>query len=156
VRAVDVWFGLGWESTSAGRMQKTLEVVLRFLDDPKARDRALRKEKGEPLYLALWTLGFEDAMAAVQPAAALLADKDVERRFPAVYFLTQLGLPAARRELVRCLEDDDLRIADRALDAMDAGDNLDLFDRLVKLYERFPERPKELPALVWPWATSTV
>src|SRR5262249_32802431 len=90
VRAVDVWFGLRWDSVSPGVIKKALEMVVTFLDDPASRSEALKKDKGEPLYLALWTLGFEDALAAVPHAAALLKDPAVERRFLAVHFLGQL------------------------------------------------------------------
>ena len=40
VRAVDVWFGLGWDAVSTGVIKGTLERVLRFLEDPGAREEA--------------------------------------------------------------------------------------------------------------------
>ncbi len=155
VRAVDVWFGLAWGSVSAGVVKKALEQALRFLEEPQARADALARATGETLYLALWATAFEDAPAAVKPAAPLLADPNVERRFIAVHFLDHLGLAAARKEVARCLEDDDLRIALRALESLEDRDEKgELFDSLVKLFERMPEKPADLPALVWPWATT--
>src|SRR5262249_3366030 len=54
--------------------------------------------------------------------------------------------------------DDDLRIALRALEATQREDEEpagpDLFDPIAKLLERLPARRQELPALVWPWATT--
>jgi hypothetical protein len=154
VRAVDVWFGLRWDSVSAGVVKNALETVRRFLEDPAARAAAVKKEEGETLYFALWALGFEDAAAAVGPAAALLGDPVVERRFIALHFLSQLELPAAREAAVRCLEDADLRIAVRALDLLPAG--ADLWDRLVALRERLPAKRDDAEELVWPWETTVL
>src|SRR5205823_8926156 len=103
-----------------------------------------------------WTLGFEDAQAAVGPAAGLLADPDVGRRFVAVHFLSQLGLPAARRELAHALDDEDPRVAVQALYGCTASDEEDqalpdLFEPLERLFHRLPAKAQELPALVWPW-----
>lgn len=157
VRAIDVWLGLQWDAPSAGVVKKTVEAMLRFLGDPAARAEALAKETGEPLYLALWALGFEDAAAAVGPAAALLKDKSVERRYVAVKFLEDLDLPAARLALVEAIDDADPRIAVKALEVVHGGrdekDVPDLWDKIVALRERLPEKKTEGEALVWPWAT---
>src|SRR5262249_1534328 len=101
VRAVDVWFGLAWDAVSARVVEQALQRVLQYLDDPAARGSALKKEEGEPLYLALWTLGYQDAATAVKPAAELLADPKVERRFVAVQFLAHLQLPAGNEVLIK-------------------------------------------------------
>jgi hypothetical protein len=159
VRAADVWFGLQWDAVSTRVVHQTLERVLGFLEDPAAREEAIQKECGETLYLALWTAGYEDAGAAVRLAQPLLADRDVERRFVGVRFLHHLQLPAARDILAGCLDDEDLRIALQALEAWTGGEEMagegpDLFEPLRRLLPRLPAKPGELPALVWPWATT--
>jgi hypothetical protein len=155
VRAVNVWFGLGWDSVSTRVVKQTIEQTLRFLEDPEARGEALASDDGEALYLALWTLGFEDAAAAVPEAARLLADKKAERRFVAVHFLTQVDLPAAHARLPECLADEHVGIALHALQACPRDDKLDLFGPLEGLLARMPERPTELKPLVWPWTGKT-
>jgi HEAT repeat protein len=157
IRAVDVWFGLGWDAVSVGVVKKTLETVLHFLEDRQARQEALANADPETLYFALWTLGFEDAGTAVKPAARLLADANVERRFVAAHFLGQLQLPAARAELVRCLDDEDVRIAMIAVQNLPQEDGPgDLFKRLERLLQRMPAKPSQQPALVWPWMITHV
>ena len=157
IRAVDVWFGLGWDAVSVGVVKKTLETVLHFLEDPQARQDALANADPETLYFALWTLGFEDAGAAVKPAARLLTDASVERRFVAAYFLGQLNLPAARLELVRCLDDEDVRLAMISVQNLPKeGGPGDLFERLERLLQRMPAKPSQQPALVWPWMITRV
>jgi hypothetical protein len=157
VRAADVWFELLWDSATPGGIKRTIEQVLRFLEDPAARDEAIVREPAETLYIALWSLGFEDVQAAIPRAAALLKDPVVERRFVAVHFLDQVGLPAARRELLGCLDDPDLRVALRAYaSCRNEEGGPDLWDAAIKLLERTPAKPWELPPLVWPWATTDV
>ncbi len=157
VRAADVWFELRWDSATPAAIKKTIAQALRFLEDPAACDEALAKETGEPLYLALWSLAFDDVAQAIPRAAALLEDANVERRFVAVHFLGQTGLPAARRQLFACLDDPDLRIALRAYADCphDDSDGPDLWAVVVGLLQRLPAKKQELPALVWPWATTT-
>lgn len=153
VRAVDVWFGLQWDALTPAKIKETLETVRRFLEDRDARNEALRNATGETLFLALWTLAFEDANAAVKPAATLLKDPNVERRYLAVHFLSMLDLEAARKELPVCLGDEDLRVALHALEHCPEG--LDLFEPLKQLLERMPAKRTDLPPLVWPWAQET-
>jgi HEAT repeat protein len=151
VRAVDVWFGLGWDALSTGVVQKTLETVARFLEDSQARSEAISKGDPQSVYFALWTLGFEDAMTAVKPASDLLRDADTERRFVAAHFLGQLDLPSARAALVDVVEDENLSLATRAFAACSQDASLDLFERAERLLERLPEKAILTPALVWPW-----
>jgi hypothetical protein len=173
VRAVDVWFGLGWDSLTPRAVKEAVEKACRFLDDPQARAEALANDSGEGLYLALWSVAFEDAEKAIAPAAGLLSDPQVERRFVGAHFLGQLGLPGAQRELAHALADEDLRVALTALEGCERdrygdefedeeggkgakqADEIDLFDHLVGLIGRMPARPTELEALVWPWMTRT-
>jgi HEAT repeat protein len=162
VRAMNVWFGYQWDSVSVKVVNRVLEQVLKFLEDSDARDKALGDDDAETVYHALWTLGFEDAVAAVKPAAKLLKDKNVERRFVAAHFLGQLDLPAARRELLGALADDDLRVVLRALedcrktsydedDDEDDKEKSDLFERIERLLPRLPEKRTALEPIVWPW-----
>jgi hypothetical protein len=154
VRAIDVWFGLRWDALTPAVLKKTVELTLRFLEDRQAREQALEKETGDPLYLALWATAFEDAETAIEPARRLLKDKSVERRYVAVHFLAQLGLAAGKAVLVDALDDEDLRIAVTALENGPEGEGApDLWDRIVALLNRMPAKKQEGEALVWPWAT---
>jgi Family of unknown function (DUF5724)/Domain of unknown function (DUF4132) len=151
IRAIDVWFGLQWTALTPAKLRETLQQVLRFLEDPSARTEALQSRSDETLYLALWAIAFEDAPAAIKPAAELCKDPMVERRFVAAHFLGQLELPEARSALVACLGDQDLRVALRALEALPGTDADDLFEPLQRLYDRLPAKQTALEPLVWPW-----
>jgi Family of unknown function (DUF5724)/Domain of unknown function (DUF4132) len=164
VRAVDVWFGFMWDSVSTGVVNQAIEQVLQFLDDPAARQKAIQKGDGDDLYLALWSIAFEDAERAVAAAAPLLNEKNIKRRFIAAHLLAQLRLPPAHEKLVQALGDEDLRVAWVALGATRGEDYegdedeeptapkcKDTFERLEKLLERIPGKGLPLKSIVWPW-----
>lgn len=160
VRAADVWFGLGWESGDARVVNETLQQALRFLDDPAAREQALVGDDAQALYLALWSIAFDDAVAAVKPAAALLSDPNVERRFVGAHVLGYLGLNKSQEALLAALEDDDLRVVVRALMGLQryadrSLANTDLFERIERALPRFPRQKRELSPIVWPWLKLT-
>jgi hypothetical protein len=166
VGSLSVWFGYHWDAVSGRVVNGVLERVVRYLDDPKERAAALKSADGETVYLALWALGFEDVMTALAPAARLLTDKHVERRFVAVHFLAQLQLPAARAKLLPALDDADLRVALCALEGCQgdgsegpSGGNgkaaSDLFERLERLLGRMPKEKSYLEPIVWPWHVFT-
>ncbi len=166
IRAADVWFGFLWDAVSASAVNAAIEQVLRFLEDEDARTDALANGEGEKAYLALWTMAFQDAEAAIPVAADLLSDPAVERRFAGAHLLAQLGLEQAQRALLPALSDGDMRIVVRALQGLGAGtyahysggshlNATDLFERLEGLVGRFPDKPKELQAIIWPWLALT-
>lgn len=178
VHALDVWFGFHWDSVSVKVVNQVLERVVTYLENPEARQQALNNTDAETVYLALWATAFEDARSAVDVAARLLRDAHVERRFVAAHLLGQLDLPEARDALRQALDDDDLRIALRALencreetggDESSPGAGLgnnhpgrgrreeaeeeedDLFERLERLLARMPAKKTPLEPIVWPW-----
>jgi hypothetical protein len=166
VRALNVWFGFQWDSVSVRVVNRVLERVLRFLEGPDARAEALQDPDAETVYLALWAMAFEDAPAAVKPAAALLSDPDVERRFAAAHLLAQLQIPAARAKLLPALDDADLRVALCALEGCERDEDMDdapgraragtaLFEPLERLLERVPEKRTYLEPIIWPWHVFT-
>jgi HEAT repeat protein len=155
IRAADVWFGLGWTAAGAHAVKETIQQALYFLQDSAAREQALQADDHQALYLALWALAFEDVTAAVEPAARLLNDPCVERRFVATHLLGYIGLDSSRSALLSALEDDDLRVTVRALNALSCPDEslarTDLFERTERVLERLPRRKRELEPIAWPW-----
>jgi hypothetical protein len=149
VRAIDVWFGLQWLALTPAVLRKTLEQVVRFFEEEAALDEALRNATGETFFLALWCVAFRDAHSAIPHAVSARTDPDVERRFVAAHFLTQLQLKAAGAELPAFLDDADLRVALRALWGCPATP--EQFDAFTRLLGRMPAKDQQLEPLVWPW-----
>ncbi|PWU20002.1 MAG: hypothetical protein C5B50_04960 [Verrucomicrobia bacterium] len=157
VRALDVWLGYMWDSVSTGVANAVIEKLLLYLEDANARSAALKGKDAEQAYLALWTIAFDNALAAVEPAGALLKHPKAEFRFVAARLLGQMDLPSAQAKLHSILEDQDLHMPYCALVAHQYGDldeallKSDFFERLEKLIKRFPEKATKLKELVWPW-----
>jgi hypothetical protein len=162
VRAVDVWLGYMWDSAVGVRgINDTLSKLRTYLDDPDLAKEAIGDSAldAESVYLALWSIAFCDAFEAIPYASELLRDKKVERRFVGAHLLAQLGMAASHQELLTALEDEDLRVATRALNAVQGGskklEDTDLFERLERIYPRFPQKARQLEPLVWPWMSLT-
>lgn len=162
VRAVNVWFGLQWDAVSTKVVNATLEKVLSYLDDARARQQAIDGANAEQAFLGLWATAFDDARRAVPLAAGLLKDKRVEKRFVAAHALKLIGLDEAKAAAVAALDDPDLRVVARVVDCFAGwGDNQvpdvlrkdggDLFERLETLIARTPAKPAPVKAIVWPW-----
>ena len=159
VRAVNVWFGMNWDSASVKVVNAAIDRVLGFLDDPSSRDKALTGRDQEAIFLALWSVAFSDALAAIPLAAELLKDKKTEIRFVATLHLGQLALPQTTAALISALDDEDLRVADCACRAWPQPRSIPpsgkrttgLFAHLERLFQRFPRKPVELKPLDCPW-----
>ncbi len=157
VRAFDVWFGFQWDGSSRMKVNDVLQTVLGFLDDPATRAAALEQDDAEVAYLALWAMAFNDVETVVEPAARMLEDASVEKRFIATHLLVQSWWKPARLPLVASLGDVDLRVAVRALHAFQQNmthtvDTESLFSALEALLARAgKKRSNPLGSLVWPW-----
>ncbi|MDX1970077.1 MAG: DUF5724 domain-containing protein [Planctomycetaceae bacterium] len=164
-RAVDVWFGMLWDSVSSKSVEQAVERTLTLLDDADDRRETLAGDHAGHAYLALWATAFENAYASVPLAESLLQHPSAEMRFVAFMHLKNLGLPAATKIAWRASDDPDLRIAFRVTELeteISADGELDgdapieivpdAFERLERLIARTPEKPVELEPLVWPWA----
>lgn len=169
VRAVNVWFGFLWDSVSIGTVNKVIDAVTTYLDDDAARKEALAGGDGEQVYLALWSLAFDDVDKAVAAAGPVLAKGKTEARFAAITLLRHLSCPLSQKHFLAAMDDADLHVAleafegaSRTIPAADPDDDddesewtplpvKDMFERAEKLVARLPEKPQKLKALVWPW-----
>ncbi|MBC8136182.1 MAG: hypothetical protein H8F28_09875, partial [Fibrella sp.] len=121
VRAADTWFGMNWvayEKLSVKAANAATETVETFLADPAGRDDVLRETTdGQTVYLALWSMAFDDAHAALKAAVPLLSDPLLQRRYAALHLLTELRLKEAQPAILAAFEDPDLRMAQKAFGA---------------------------------------
>lgn len=165
VRAFDVWLGQLWVSASAGVIKKMLEQIVTLLDDAAALQEAVRSKDPETVFLALWCMSIDDAIASVPVAEKLLTSKSVEIRYVAARHLANLDLDASAAALIPAIDDEDLRVALLALPQPQYQTSFveiagvksdDRFERIERLVERVPEKPLKLKPLVWPWTETTV
>lgn len=159
VRAVDVWLGLEFGAGPVRPINDLLERALRFLEDPGARGEAIASGGGEDAYLGLWATAQDDAVNAIEPAGRLLHDADPERRFAAVHLLAQLDLTTGHAALVKALDDEDLRVAARAVAVFGWHGKAIVegaFEPLERLLGRVPKKKVELEPILWPWTGGAI
>ncbi|WP_459557931.1 DUF4132 domain-containing protein [Lacunimicrobium album] len=179
VRAADVWFGMMWDSASAGVIKKDLERVLSYFEDEKARKKGL-KGTAQDLYFALWVAAFRDEQGAMKEAETFFKDKDVERRYAALLLVSQLQHGGAYQLMTRLVDDPDLRVADLAICSLlsvsggssyhpfhhredepgliaelNAFDKKGLFERVEGMLAKYPKNSKQ-QAIVFPWRVHTL
>jgi HEAT repeat protein len=160
LRAVDVWFGFDLDVLQEKQARAIVAQVLEFLTDPNQQQAGLASDDAQTVYLALWSIGFTNAMTAIESAKVLLQHHEASHRFVAVHFLRQLKLTPALLVIITAIEDPDDRVAWLALRSISAPGELvaavpDTFDRIVALLPRWTPKPKELPKLVWDWIVLT-
>jgi Family of unknown function (DUF5724)/Domain of unknown function (DUF4132) len=154
IRAIDVWFGFGLESLNEKQAKQILTQMSQYLEDATAREAALSSEDPQAVYLALCSVGFTDAIAAIPLAVELLNHPEATHRFVAVHFSIQLDITPAQLALLPAISDRNLAVATRAIQSLQYGCleiNSDVFERLEENLSRFPEKPKTLPPMVWEW-----
>jgi Family of unknown function (DUF5724)/Domain of unknown function (DUF4132) len=157
IRAVDVWFGFALEALNEKQAKQIIIQVSELLADENTRIAALASADPQTVYLALWSIGFTDAMVAIEHTKALISHPQETHRYIAVYFLQQLGLYEPRLPiLLSAITDPSLHVATVAIQAINIGTysspaTVNTFDRLQAILPNFPAKTKVLPKLVWEW-----
>jgi hypothetical protein len=161
LRAVDVWFGFELDVLQEKQARIIVTQVWAFLTDAQQQQAALGSEDPQTVYLALWSIAFNNALMAIESAQLLLQHSEASHRFVAVHLLAQLDLHPARLVILSAIADPDDRVAWLALKSIAyPSEELlvaapDTFDRLVATFDRWQPKPKELPSLVWDWLKLT-
>ena len=155
-RAVDVWFGLGWDSQDARRITSVVTRVARWSEDRTARAAAIESGIAEDVYLGLHLEAFEDAVKVLERAAPLLRHESVEVRYAAARLVSGLGHTGVTGTLYAALDDADLRVAALAVDAFARiGDSFpkhaEVFEKLEAQLERWPVKSRKAEPILWPW-----
>ena len=91
VRAVDVWFGFGWEAPQQSVIKRTLEMSQTFLSDRVAAEKAVNSKDNIERYVALWAVGVRSVQQALDLAVKAIQDPQTshEGRIVTLYFVQQ-------------------------------------------------------------------
>ena len=91
VRAVDVWFGFGWEAPQQSVIKRTLELSQTFLSDRVAAEKAVNSKDNIERYVALWAVGVRSVQQALDLAVKTIQDPQTshEGRIVTLYFVQQ-------------------------------------------------------------------
>jgi hypothetical protein len=159
-RAIDTWFGYGWDVMDAKAVSRTLVTLLSMMDDEQSRKRAIASDTGEDLFIALHSMGLSDANEALNEAVQMLRDAgSPERRYIATRFIGGLGLKKGYEHLVAMLGDPSLHCAAEACRCLPYGEPLvetDVFERIEDLLLRLKSGKMKLDPIIWPWNAISV
>ena len=91
VRAVDVWFGFGWEAPQQSVIKRTLELSQTFLSDRVAAEKAVNSKDNIERYVSLWAVGVRSVQQALDLAVKAIQDPQTshEERIVTLYFVQQ-------------------------------------------------------------------
>ena len=92
VRAVDTWFGFGWEAPQQSVVKRTLELAQTYLGDlDKAREVAVSSQDNLERYVALWSVAIYNVEEALHLAVAALNNTKTsyEACVVVLYFMRQ-------------------------------------------------------------------
>ena len=92
VRAVDVWFGFGWEAPQQAVVKRTLELAQTYLGDlDKAREVAVSSQDNLERYVALWAVAVYNVEEALHLAVTALNNTKTsyEACVVVLYFMRQ-------------------------------------------------------------------
>ena len=92
VRAVDVWFGFGWEAPQQAVVKRTLELAQTYLGDlDKAREVAVSSQDNLERYVALWAVAVYNVQEALSLATEALNNTQTsyEACVAVLYFMYQ-------------------------------------------------------------------
>jgi len=144
VRAVDVWFGFGWESEREKAIYKVLENGRHFLENPGTIAAALDNPDNLIAFTALWAKGVADVVQTFPLVAKLLENENVDKKVTGLYFLQQTGIHKEMQRLAwPWLEYDNLKVASLVLDNLaqiSEHDYPDIFQKLEILLKRVPQK----------------
>jgi Family of unknown function (DUF5724)/Domain of unknown function (DUF4132) len=161
LRAVDVWFGFNYDVLQEKAAHTVVTQALAMLTDEQQQQSALTSTDPQTASLALWTAAFQNAIKAIAMAKELLKHPEASHRFVAIHFLAQLNIRSARLAILTLIEDPDDRVAWLALKLSSCPSEgilkaaPETFERIVGLFDRWPQKPKKLLMLVWDWLELT-
>ena len=91
VRAVDVWFGFGWEAPQQSVIKRILEMAQTFLSDRAVAEKAVNSKDNVERYVALWAVGVRSVQQALDLAVKAIQDPQTshEGRIVTLYFVQQ-------------------------------------------------------------------
>ncbi|GAA4115644.1 DUF4132 domain-containing protein [Aquimarina addita] len=88
VRAVDTWFGFGWDAPKKTTIKRVLELAITFLADNSAISAALKSKDNLEVYVALCVLALTNVSRANDEAFTILYKTDLkEKKLLALFFI---------------------------------------------------------------------
>lgn len=104
VRAIDTWFGFGWEAPKTATVKRILELADLYLNDQTQIENALKSKDNLEVYVALWSKGIYHVDEANKLAFDLFFDEKTDKikRLVCMFFVSETR--RTRTEIVEFAE----------------------------------------------------
>ncbi|WP_435182222.1 DUF4132 domain-containing protein [Cellulophaga omnivescoria] len=90
VRAVDTWFGFGWEAPKKSTIKRILELSEAHILNLKNVENLLKSNDNLEVYVGLWVIGLVDVDVANKKALDIVYTSDkLDKKLLALYFVKQ-------------------------------------------------------------------
>ena len=160
VRAVDTWFGFGWEAPQQSVVRRTLELASAYLSDPAEAKKAIKSKDHLEQYVALWAIGTYSVQEALTLAIEVLNGKSVSLDTGVVllYFIkqTQKTLPQITSFAEKHFGEN-LALDYWILQNLPQGGfSKELFEKILLAAKRIPKEGKNFEGVGFRWLSFTV
>lgn len=159
VRAVDTWFGFGWEAPKKSTIKRVLELSRDHILDLKNIEDCLTSNDNLEIYIGLWAIGLINVDAANQKALELVYKTDsLEKKILCLYFVSQTQrtqnsiVDYYKKELGNNPALDYWLTVNLPVLEIDN----DLFSRIEKIATSLPKDGKVYEGMVFSWLNFTV
>ncbi|MEW4924644.1 DUF4132 domain-containing protein [Algibacter sp. 2305UL17-15] len=159
VRAVDTWFGFGWEAPKTATIKRVLELGLSFFENPALTKDALLSKDNLEVYVALWFLGLEDVDMANLEAIGLINNGSKEKKILACMFIAQTGRTNHKvLDWINANFGNDLEVDFWVLQTIPVNPMLSdkLFNNIKHYGESLPAKGKSVKGQVFSWTAYTI
>ncbi|WFO17275.1 hypothetical protein M601_006005 [Cellulophaga baltica 4] len=159
VRAVDTWFGFGWEAPKKATIKRILELSQQYILNLTDIDTLLKSNDNIEIYVGLWAIALIDVDVANQKALELVYATDtLEKKLLGLYFVSQTQrtnksiVDYYKKELGKNPALDYWLTVN--LPALEIDE--ELFTRIQKVAEGLPKEGKVYDGKVFSWLSFTV
>lgn len=156
VRAIDTWFGFGWDAPKTSTLKRVLNFVISFFENESLIDNALKSKDNLEVYVALWFLGLKDVDNANAHATSLVETGVKEKKILALMFIAQTE--RSNNRITKWLESElgkDMECDFWALQVRPKNMKINefIFDGLKKYGDSLPRDGKRFGGKIFAWTS---
>ncbi len=154
VRAVDTWFGFGWEAPKKSTIKRILELTHHLLENKTAIDKYLKSNDFIEIYVSLWVIGITDVHMAIEKAFEILYNNPNKNyKLLALFFVNETE--RTNTSIISYFEKEvgkDVEIDYWMLHVLPEHKFDDtVFEKLISTTKALPSKGKEFKSAVFSW-----
>jgi hypothetical protein len=159
IRAVDTWFGFGWDAPKKSTIKRILEVSLKLMEDSTLIKESLNSKDFLEVYVALWVIALENTDAANEQAfEILLNNTNKDHKLLALFFMHETRrtntklLDYMQAEIGKDVELDHWMLLNTPEFEVDEN----MFDAIKSIADSLPIKGKRFDGRVFSWISYTI